>query len=121
MIELIVGRKLGIDGVAPALGAGNQLGQVMIVLRSDHEVDRGRPADDFFALGLRDATGDRNEHAPIVDRRSLFQPAHAAEFGIDLLGRLLADVAGIEDDEIGVFGRRGLDIAFRRQGVRHTL
>ena len=93
----------------------------MIVLRSDDKVDRGRPADDFFAFGLGDATGNGDQDPPIVGGRILFQPAHAAELGIDLLGRLFADVAGVENDEIGVFGARGLDIAFRRQGVRHTL
>ena len=121
MLELIIDRKLGIDSVTVAVGARDQLRQVMIVLRSDHKVDRGCPADDFFALGLGDATGDGNENAPVIGRRILFQSTHAAELGIDLLGRLLPDVAGVEDDQIGVFGGRGLDIAFRRQGVRHTL
>ena len=61
VVELVVDGKLGIDGVAVALGARMQLRQAMIVLRSDHEIDRRRPADDFFALGLRHAAGDRDE------------------------------------------------------------
>ena len=121
MIELVVDRKLGIDRVALALGARDQAGQMMIVLRTDDDVDCGRAADDFFALGLRNAAGHRDQDAPVVGRGVFFQPAHAAEFGIDLFGGLLADVAGVENDEIGVFRRRGLDIAFRRQSVRHTL
>ena len=52
---------------------------------------------------------------------SCFMHADAAELGIDLLGRLLADVAGVEDDEVGVVGRRGLGIALGRERVRHTM
>ncbi len=60
------------------------------------------------------------DDAPAVGGGRFLHAAHAAEFGIDLFGRLLADVAGIEDDEVGVVGARGLDIALRRQSVRHT-
>ena len=61
------------------------------------------------------------DHAAAVARGGLLERAHAAELGIDLLGRLLADVAGVEDDEVGVLGRRGLGIALGRQRVRHTM
>ena len=50
-------------------------------------------------------------------RGLLLELAHAAELGIDLLGRLLADVAGVEDDEIGVVRRRGLDDSPRGASV----
>ena len=120
MVEFVVDRKLGIDGLAVALGARQQFGQAVIALRPEHQIDRRRAADDFFALGLRDAAGDGDDDAPAFGGGRLFHAAHAAEFRIDLLGRLLADVAGVEDDEIGVVGGRGLDIALRRQSVRHT-
>ena len=61
MIELVVDRKLGIDGLAVALGARQELRQAMIVLRSDHEIDRRRSPDDLFAFGLGDAAGDRDQ------------------------------------------------------------
>ena len=93
----------------------------MVVLRSDYEVNRRRPADDFSALSLRNAAGDGDEGLSAGRRGRLFQAAHAAKLGIDLLRRFLANVAGVEDDQVGVFGRRGFDIAFRRQRVRHTL
>ena len=47
--------------------------------------------------------------------------AQPAEFGIDLFGGLLADMAGVEDDEVGVLSAGGLDKAFRRQRVHHAL
>ena len=37
--------------------------------------------------------------------RALLQDAQPPDLGIDLFGRLLADVAGVEEDEVGVFGR----------------
>ena len=40
--------------------------------------------------------------APAALAARIAQPAQAAELGIDLLGRLLADVAGVQDDQIGV-------------------
>src|SRR5690606_33438965 len=35
--------------------------------------------------------------------------------------RLFADVTGVEDEEVGLLGRRRLDKAFARQRIRHTL
>ena len=121
MIEFVVDRKLGIDRLAVARGARQQVGQAVIALRPDDEIDRRRAADDFLAFGLRDAAGDRDHDAPAGGGRRVLQAADAAELGIDFLGRLFPDVTGVEDDQIGVVGARGLDIALRRQGVRHTL
>ena len=104
-----------------ARDARQQVGQAVVALRADHEVDRRRAADDLLALGLRDAAGDRDHQLAAVARRRLLQHADAAELGIDLLGRLLADVAGVEDDEVGVVRRRGLGKAFGRKRVRHTM
>ena len=42
--------------------AFEQLRQMMIALRADHDVDHGRAADDLLAFGLRDAAGDRDLH-----------------------------------------------------------
>ena len=120
MIEFVVDRKFGVDGLAVARGA-----RAAVPAGDDSSAGRtpDRPraaADDLLALGLRDAAGDRDDDAAAFGGGRFLQAAHAAEFGIDLLGRLLADVAGIEDDEVGVVGGRGLDIALRRQSVRHT-
>ena len=120
MVELVLDRKFGVDHLA-VLGARQHLRQPVIALRPDHEIDRGRAAEDLLAFGLRDAAGDRDRHVASLRRRVLLQHAHAAELGIDLLGRLLADVAGVEDDEVGVVRRRGLDEALGRQRVRHTM
>ena len=68
----------------------------MIGLWADYNVDFGRSAADFTAFGLRDAAshGD-NGASPIL-------AAQAANFRIDLFRRLFADMAGIENDEVGI-------------------
>ena len=120
LAELVLDRKLGVENLA-VRGAGQHLRQPVIALRPDHEIDPGRAAEDLLAFGLRDAAGDGDRHVAPLRCRVLFQHAHAAEFGIDLLGRLLADVAGVEDDEVGVVRRRGLGEALGGQRVRHTM
>ncbi len=57
---------------------------------------------------------------PPCRARGFFQPAQPAEFGKHLFGRLLADMAGVEDHHVGVVGRRRRAIAERRQHVRHA-
>ena len=121
MIEFVVDRELGIDRLAVARGARQQIGQAVIALRTHDEVNNRCAADDFLTFGLRDAAGHRDHHAPAGGGRGVLHAADAAKLGIDLLRRLFADVAGVEDDQIGVIGACGLDIAFRRQSVRHTL
>ncbi len=120
VIEFVVGRELGVDGFAAAFRARQQFREPVIILRPEDQIDYGRTADDLFTFGLRDTAGDGHDNVAALSGGFVFHHAHAAEFRIDLLGGLLADIAGIEDDEIGVFGGGCLDIAFRRQGIRHT-
>ena len=120
-VELVLDRKRGVDDAALALRLCQEFRQTVIVLRPDHEVDHRGAAKNFLAFRLGDAAGHGNEHATLGAGRGLAQLAHPAELGKDLLGRLLADVTGIEDDEVGVFRLGGLDEAMRRQDVRHTM
>ena len=57
VVELVLDREFRVDD---ALGARllQERRQVVIVLRADHHVDGGRPAQDLLALGLGDAAGD---------------------------------------------------------------
>ena len=93
----------------------------MIALRPDDEIDGGRAPNDLGALGLGDAANDGDERGAPRGGALLFQLAHAAKLGIDLLGRLLADVAGVEYDEVGVLDARRLRIALLRERLRHAL
>ena len=94
----------------------------MIGLRADHQIDGRLPAHDLLALGLGDTAGHGDGHGPLPCRRPLFlQDPQLAEFGIDLFGRLLADVAGVQDDEISTLGRIRRRIAQRTQHIGHAL
>ena len=65
--EFVLDRKLGLDDplCCPLSWrvAREQLGQAVIALRPDHEIDHRRAADDLRAFGLRDAARDRDRHA----------------------------------------------------------
>ena len=70
---------------------------------------------------MRDATGNADQHvAPGVTTR-LLQGAQPAELGKHLLRSLLADMAGVEEDEVGGSRRVGDVIAFERQNIAHAL
>ncbi len=98
-----------------------QLRQMMIALRADHDVDHRRAAHDLLALGLRHAARDRDLHRAAPARGLVLGDAQAAELGIDLFGGLLADVAGVEDDEVGILRAGRLHESFRSQRVHHAL
>ena len=120
-IELVVRRKFGIDDLLTRLHAREQAGQPVIILRADHQINRAGAPDDFFALSLRHATGDCDQHGAAKRCGLLLQLADAADLGIEFIDRLFADVAGVEDDQVGVVDARGLAVAGRRQSVRHTM
>ena len=104
-----------------ALLAREQVRQPVIALRADHEIDDRRAADDFLpsACATQPATATVTRRP--VARGTFLQPPHAAELRIDLFGRLFADVAGVEDDQVGVVRRCRLDEPLGRQQVRHTM
>ena len=119
LVELVLDLELGIQRLAAgAVGLGDQFGEFVIGLRTDDEIDDRCTFHDFRAFGLGDATGHGNGHAA---RRRLFflQRAQATQLGIDFLGRLFADVTGIENDQVGAIGLIGRLIAQRRQNIPH--
>jgi hypothetical protein len=119
-VELVLDRKFGVhDPLRLRLLQKGR--QVVVVLRSHHHVHGGRPAQDLLALGLGDAARHHDAGFLALGRALVLQLTHAAEFGINLLGGLLADMAGIEDDEIRLLHGLGLAIALRGQHVRHAL
>ena len=90
----------------------------MVGLRAQHNVHIGRAPTDLLALGLGDAARDGDHHGAAALGLHL---AQAAEVGEHLLRRLLADVAGVEDDEVGILGCGRFHIAQRRQHIAHAL
>ena len=93
----------------------------MIGLRSDHDVDGRLAPHDFLALGLGNAA--RHGDGEVAARRPALEllVAQAAQLGIDLFRGVLADVAGVQHDEIGVGRARGQRVAERPQDIGHAV
>ena len=70
---------------------------------------------------MGDAACNGDQHLRTLPGPVVLHPADLAQFGIDLLGRLLADVAGVEDDEIRILRRGRLGIAQRPEHIAHAL
>ena len=119
-------RHVGIDGAAPAraariLGDGGSLAeqrrQIVISQRPDDDIDGRCAAADLGAFGLGDAAGGDDDRARPVGARF----AQAPDVGIQLFRRLLADMASVEDDDIGGVAAVGGDMALGGQHVAHAL
>ena len=93
---------------------GDDLRQLVIALGPDHKIDLGRAGAHFcaFRLGYASCHGNRAAAG--------FHVFEAPELGIDLLRRLLADMAGVEDHKVGVVCRVGGLIAKRAQETCHA-
>ena len=102
-------------------GAGDEVAQAVIALRTHDQIDDRRAAQDLRALRLGHAAGNRDDRLLAGAAPRVLHLADAAEIGIDLLGRLLADVAGVEEDDVGVLHRRRLGEAVGAQQLRHAL
>src|SRR5438270_5755187 len=87
----------------------------MIGLRADDDIDQARAALGLGPFGLSDAPGERDERPGAV-----IAP-EAANVRIGLLRCLFADVAGIEDDEVGARAFRSRGHALRAQQLGHPL
>ena len=59
-------------------------------------------------------------HTDLQIRLRLFQRTEPTKFRIDLLGRLFADVAGVQQDHVRVVGPVGLDIPLPAHGLGHA-
>ena len=93
----------------------------MIALRPDHDIDGGRARHDLGALGLGHAAGHGDQRVAALPLPAFLVEANAPKLGIDLLRRLLPDMAGIKNDEVGLGRIRGRRIAVTRERLGHAL
>ena len=119
-VELVFRREFGVDDGRVAR-LGDQLGQAMIILWTDDEVDGGLAAQNFAPLGLGDAAGDDERGVSSSRRSRALQGADLAKLGIDLFRGAFADVAGVEDDEVGVIDICRLGKTFLPRDIGHAL
>ena len=114
--ELVFLGEIGVERLGPLARLRLHLGQAVIALRADHQIDQRLAAHDLLALGLRDAAGNADLEIGFLG----LQPLVAAQLGIDLFRRLFTDMAGVEQDHVGVVRRRRLDIALPAQRLGHA-
>ena len=119
--ELVLNREFGLQRAAVAFCLRQKLRQMMVALRTDHDIDGGRAADDLRAFRLRDAAGHRDADSAALARRFVLHHAQPPEFGVDLFGGLFADVTGVENHQVRVIHAWCLDKALGRQRVHHAL
>ena len=121
MREFVLGWEIGVHDARADARLAQELRQAMIALRADDDVDGRLAAQDFRPLGLGDAAGD-DQHRPSALTGPFFlQLAQLAELGIDFLRRPFADVAGVENDEIGVLDPERLAVSGLDGEVAHAL
>jgi hypothetical protein len=112
----ISGKLMSTCGRRPRLARLDHLRQPVQGLRAEHEVDIGRALDDGRAFLAGHAAADADQHA------LLLQVLDAAEVGEDLLLRLLAHRAGVEEDQVGLLDiGRGLVALGGTQHVGHLV
>ena len=93
----------------------------MVALRPHDEIDRRCAADDLLSFGLSDAACNRNRQPTSRARCSGLERSDAAQFGIHFLCCFLANMAGVEDDEVGFASVQSLGKALGCKRVRHTM
>ena len=102
--EFLGDGEFGIDRRPAGARRGDELRQAVIGLGADDNIDEGGAPYNLGALGLGDATGNADGDLATGLSRSFLQHAEAPEIGIDLFRRFLANMAGVEEDEIGGAG-----------------
>ena len=104
----------------PPRELGYHFGQPVIGLRTEDHIYVGRAAGDFCAFGLSHASGHAEHQATADAFPVALQLMQAAQFRKDFLGSLFADVAGVENDHIGVVRCRAGIVTQRREDIGHA-
>ena len=97
---------------------GDQLRQPVQGLRSEDDIDVRRAGDDGLALLAGHAAADTDDEVGVL----LLEVLHPAQVVEDLLLRLLAHRAGVEEDHVRLFGVVGfLEAIGRPEHIRHLV
>jgi len=120
MIELVFKGVFGIHHPLPCAGALERLWQAMVGLRSDDYVDGRLATGDLVTLRLGDAAGNADHELTAFGGARLFRLPQPAERRIDLFGRLLADMAGVQENQIGIVHRLRRHVALGGERIGHA-
>ena len=94
-----------------------ELGELVDLARTERDVDEREAREDLVLDGLRPAAADADDALRVTrfEALRLMQVRDEAAVG------LLADRAGVEEDDVGVLGGRGLDVSERLEHPLHPL
>ena len=116
-VEFFLDVEIGFKALTcGAVNTRDHFGELVISLRAEHEINSRLAAHDLFAFSLRNTARNAKQH---FSAGRLFQTLELAQLRKHLLRRLLTDVTGVEENQIGII--RGLDtgIAQRSQNILH--
>src|SRR3954469_17677563 len=97
--------------------AGEELGELVDLARAEGHVDERELAEDLLLDRLRPAPADADDALGVA----ALQRGRLVEVGDEALVGLLADRAGVEEDEVGVAGVGRLGVAERLEHALHAL
>jgi hypothetical protein len=118
--RMIIGDGLRLAATGAILGLAIA-GGLAHTIESHDDVDGRLPAKDFRSFGLGNATRYDKGGFPALLPPLLLEAAQRAQLRIDFFRRLLANVACVQNNEIGVFGVSGLKVSVLRRQIRHSL
>ena len=104
-----------------ALGAERvgveELGQLVDLARAEGDVDEGEAPEDLVLHRLRPAAADADHALGVFG----LEPLRLAQMGDEAVVGRLADRAGVEEDQVGLFAAGGLLVAERLEHALHAL
>src|SRR5262249_41761729 len=92
----------------------------MVILRTYYEIDASSAVHDLCAFGLRDASGNGNNHSGTALCFRHLETSHQAKLRIHLFRCLFSDMTSIEDYQIRILWPLRLRKAEWRQKICHT-
>jgi hypothetical protein len=96
---------------------GEELGELVDLTRAEGDVDERELAEHLVLDGLGPAAADADDPLRVV----LLERLGLVEVGDEALVGLLADRAGVEEDEVGLVAGGGLAVAERLEHALHAL
>ena len=94
-----------------------ELGELVDLARTERDVDEREAREDLVLDGLRPAAADADD--PL--RVARLQALRLMQVGDEAAVGLLADRAGVEEDDVGILGGGGLGVAERLEHPLHPL
>src|SRR5690606_28381247 len=101
-VELFDFGEADVDlGMARAVATGDQLGQAVQGLRAEDDIDKGRARDNGFAFLAGDTAAYADDHLGV----QFLEVTDTAEIREHFFLRFFTHRTGVEQDDVGFFGR----------------